>query len=155
MLFDNTKHQIWFIIGFAIFNIILISILHWIAQDVKLDYGQVPVFNVGDVITVVLGVYAAFTFLILLHDILGKNPDLDRKNLFFYGLKSILILVVVFYDGVVLMNTIPTFFNNISNSGSESSLWEGIALSTVTLFFGIFFTSKHFQIKINYSKTHK
>jgi hypothetical protein len=150
MLFDNTKYQTWFIIGFAVCNIILISTLYWIAQDVKSGYSHIPVFNVGDVIVIILGFYTAITFLILLCDILGKKPDMDKNNLFFYGLKSALILSVVFYDGVILLDTPHTFFQDISNTGSESSLLKGIALSSVTLFFGLLFTRKPIELKINY-----
>lgn len=150
MLFVNTKYETWFIIGFAICNIVLISALHWIALDVKSGHSQILVFNVNDVIIVILTTYAAITFLVLLCDILGKTPIMDKNNLIFYGLKSALILAVVFYDGVVLLDAVPTFFQDMSDAGSESSLWKGIALSSVTLFFGLLFTRKKFELKINY-----
>lgn len=150
MLFDNTKYQIWFIIGFAISNIILITTLHWIADDIQTGHSQIPVFNVGDVITGILGTYLAITLLMLVYDVLGKRPNMDRKNLFSYGLKSVLILGIVFYDGVVLLDAMPTFFQDMSNTENEFLWLKGIVLSSITLFIGLLFTKKQFELKVNY-----
>lgn len=152
MILETTKYLNLFIIGFAICNITVVSVFHWIAQDAKSEHSQIVVFNIGDVIITILCIYAAITLLLITYDILGKKLDKDRKNLSFYGLKSAFILAVVFYDGSVLISTIPAFFQDIANSGSDSVLWNGIALSAVTPFFGLLFNWKRFQLKINFSK---
>jgi len=145
MIFENTKYLKLFTIGFAICNITLIIVFHQIAQNIKSDYST-PVFNIGDIIIIILGAYAAFSILLLLYDVLGKNLVMTKNNLFSYGLKSTLILAVVFYDGVILMDAVPTFFQEIS--GNESDVWRSIALSIITPVFALFF--QKFPLKIAY-----
>ena len=150
MLFDNTKYQLWFIIGFAICNIILITTLHLIADDIQTGHSQIPVFNVGDIIIGILGAYSAITILMLTYDVLGKRPNIDRKNLFSYGLKSLLILGIVFYDGIVLLDAVPMFFQDMANTENEFLWLKGIGLSSLTLLLGLLFTKKQFELKVNY-----
>jgi len=153
MLFNNTKYQIWFIVGFATCNIILISTLHWIADDIQTGHSQIPVFDVNEIVTIVLGAYVALTLIILLNDVLGKKPHSDRKNLLSYGIKSLLIIGIVFYDGVVLLDALPMFFQDMSNTENEFLWLKGIGLSSLTLLVGLLFTKKQFELKVNYKIT--
>jgi hypothetical protein len=108
------------------------------------------VFNVGDVILGILGICFAITLLMLTYDILGKSPNIDRKNLLSYGLKSLLILGIVFYDGIVLLDTIPMFFQDMANTENEFLWLKGIGLSSLTLLVGLLLTKKQFELKVNY-----
>lgn len=150
MLLCNKKYHTWFVIGFAAINIILILIFQWIVQDVKSGHSQILVFDVGCIATIILGAYALLTLLMLLYNILGKNLEINKNNLFLYGVKSAWILAIVFYDGVTLLDAPHTFFQDLSNTGSEYSFLTGIVLSILPLIFEVILTRKPFELKIKY-----
>lgn len=144
MIYFNSRYQTWFIIGFAICNIILISSSHLVAYYIQAGK-DIPVFDINGIVFIILVAYGVITSGILLYDFFRKRPKRDKNNLVSYALKSLLIIGIVFYDGVVLLDTVPTFFKDMADTGGEFSWLKGIGLSSIPLIIGLWFTRKSFE----------
>ena len=126
MLFEKPKHDYVFVGAFWILTIILTQMLYSV-QPLDMKNPGTPPAILQDLPTIVYSIFGAYIGLfvtVLTYRILGPKLIISAKNLSIYGIKSFVMLVLIFADLVGVIAMEHDFVGRIFHLNNQLPSWQ-------------------------------
>lgn len=142
MLFEKPKYNYAFVCALWAITVGFETWLKSMHPTEMLKQGPPPdiIQYLPTLVLLMIGVYMGLFFAIKTFNLLGPKLKRTRKNLYVYGIRSLVTLAMVFVDVVSLMAIEYSFYNGVFDLGNKIPIWQEFFINAGFPILGIFLT---------------